>query len=481
MRAWRITVTIGAVVAATAGLAAMVRRRARGTRADRTLELVKAGSKAGRNYAAMSLGSAMASDDRKAEMKARFELQTAEQVAEMLGNMKGAVMKLGQMASYLDQGLPEPVREVLAQLQSDAPPMSFELVTQVVRAELGGAPDVVFAEFDRSPLAAASIGQVHRARTHDGVEVAVKVQYPGVDEAIRADLDNADLLFAAMGMMFPGMDPKPIVTELRERISEELDYCVEATNQRRFAAYYEGHPTIRVPRVIDDLSTARVLTSEYATGAKWSEVLTWSPEQKNLVAETIYRYVFTGLYRMGAFNGDPHPGNYLFAPDGKVTFLDYGLVKVFTPDEIGRFAEMIISMCIERDIGRFRKSVEQVGILTDGSRFSDAQVEDYFRHFYELVLDDVTMTITPEYASESLRRFFDLSGPHAEMIKSVNLPSSMVIIQRINLGLYALFSELEATGNWRRLADEIWPFVGAAPASPMGEAIAEWELSRSPR
>lgn len=476
-----IALVAAAGATATAAAVLLARSTSKGARTDRTLQLVRAGSKAGRNYAAMSIGSAIASDTRKAELKARFELQTAEQVAEVLGNMKGAVMKLGQMASYLDQGLPEPVRDVLAQLRSDAPPMSFDLVTQVVRAELGGAPDDVFAEFDRAPLAAASIGQVHRARTRDGVEVAVKVQYPGVDDAIRADLDNADLLFAAMGMMFPGMDPKPIVAELRERISEELDYTIEAGNQRRFALYYEGHPTIRVPKVIDDLSTARVLTSEFATGAKWAEVLTWSQEQKNLVAETIYRYVFTGLYRMGAFNGDPHPGNYLFGLDGTVTFLDYGLVKVFTAEEIDSFAEMIVSMCIERDIGRFRKAVEEIGILTGGERFSDAQIEDYFRHFYELVLEDVTMTITPEYASESLRRFFDLSGPHAEMIKSVNLPSSMVIIQRINLGLYALFSELGATGNWRRLADEIWPFVGAAPASPMGEAIAEWELARGHR
>ncbi len=444
-------------------------------RVERTMTLARAGSRAGRNYAAMSVGSAMASDEKKAELRSKFELQTAEQVAETLGNMKGAVMKLGQMASYLDQGLPEPVREVLAQLQSDAPPMSFDLVVGVVVAELGATPDEVFAEFDREPIAAASIGQVHRAMTHEGVEVAVKVQYPGVDEAIRADLANADLLFAAMGMMFPGMDPKPIVVELRDRISEELDYVQEAAHQQRFADYYAGHPYIKVPRVLSELSTARVLTSELAVGARWSEVLTWTQDERNLVAETLYRYVFTGLYRIGAFNGDPHPGNYLCSKDGTVVFLDYGLCKVFTPDEIESFAEMITAICIEHDIPRFRRSVEDVGVLAPGAAVTDEEVADYFAHFYELVLEDTTMTITAEYASETIRRFFDLAGPHANVIKSVTLPSSMVIIQRINLGLYALFSELGATGNWRRLANEIWPFVSGPPATPMGEAIAEWE------
>jgi predicted unusual protein kinase regulating ubiquinone biosynthesis (AarF/ABC1/UbiB family) len=162
----------------------------------------------------------------------------------------------------------------------------------------------------------------------------VKVQYPGVDAAIRSDLVNTDLLFRAMGVMFPGLDPKPLIAELRARIVEELDYNIEAGNQRLFADYYARHPFIRVPAVLDELSSARVLTTELATGARFAELETWPQNQRDAAAECIFRFVFRSIYRIHAFNGDPHPGNYLFHGDGRVTFLDFGLVKRFTSDEV---------------------------------------------------------------------------------------------------------------------------------------------------
>jgi len=442
------------------------------------MELARVSSRAGANFASMTARSTFASEDRKAELRSEFELRTAEQVAETLGNMKGAVMKLGQMASYLDQGLPEPVREVLAQLQTGAPPMSAELAAGMVRSELGQDPEHLFAEWDPVPLAAASIGQVHRALLHDGRAVAVKVQYPGVDEAITADLDNSDLLFAGLGMLFPSMDPKPIVAELRERITEELDYRKEAANQTRFAEYYEGHPTIHVPKVIEEFSTGRVLTTGLADGVPFAEAVTWSQDERNLAAETIYRYAFGGIYRLGTFNGDPHPGNYLFQPGGRVTFLDYGLCKVFTPEELSLFEDLIETMVLRPDVEQFVEHTQRIGFYKKSSKAADELAFDYFRHFYEFVLRDEDMAVTKEYASESIRRYFDLSGPYAEIIKAANVPPSMVIVQRINLGLYALFAELGATANWRRIANEIWPFVGGPPATPMGEAIASWEAQR---
>ena len=444
-------------------------------RVARTTELAKVGARAGANYAAFSARSAFASTDRKAELREHFELQTAEQVAEVLGNMKGALMKLGQMASYLDQGLPEPVREALAQLQADAPPMSFALVSEVIRAELGATPQEVFASFEESPIASASIGQVHRAVTHHGAAVAVKVQYPGVDAAIQADLDNTDLLFGALGLLFPGLDPAPIVAELRLRILEELDYRQEARNQTVFAEYYAGHPTISVPTVHPELSTGRVLTTDFADGVGWAEMQTWPDDERNLAAETIYRYAFTGIYRLGIFNGDPHPGNYLFRPGGHVTFLDYGLCKRFSADEVRSFAELIQAMVIDGDLSRFRRTMDRLGFLTRADGFSDDEIGEYMRHFYEMLLVDGVTTVEPEYASKMVRQYFDLSGPYAEIIRSVTLPGYMVIVQRINLGLVALMAEMRATANWRRICEEIWPFVTAAPSTPMGVQIAEWE------
>jgi predicted unusual protein kinase regulating ubiquinone biosynthesis (AarF/ABC1/UbiB family) len=487
----RIRVLLAAGAAAAVGGAVLYRRRNRAgatgaaagpvgatTRVQRSALLAGTATKVGGGWAADRARRVFADAERREAIDEARQLKTAEQVAETLGNLKGAMMKLGQMASYLDQGLPEPVREALAELQQDAPPMAPELAAQVVREELGADPDVLFAEWDPVPIAAASIGQVHRALTHDGRAVAVKVQYPGVDAAITGDLENAGMLFTGMKFLFPGLDPGPLVEELRERIIEELDYRLEADNQKLFAATYAGHPTIRVPAVVDELSATRVLTTELAPGVRFNEMLEWSQDEKNLAAETIYRFVFGSLYRLGAFNGDPHPGNYLFEPGGVVTFLDYGLVKRFTHGELKPFEDMIVAMVMHRDVAEFRRIVEQVGLLAPNPAFTDEAVGEYFGHFYEFVLDDQEVTMTEEYASETVRRFFDTSGDHGEIMKAANVPKSMVIIQRINLGLYAILGQLEATANWRRIANELWPWVDGPPSTPLGEAEAVWRAQR---
>jgi predicted unusual protein kinase regulating ubiquinone biosynthesis (AarF/ABC1/UbiB family) len=484
-------VGIAAGVAAAVAVAAVVLRRRVPTggrsastalptdRARRTAVMARIGARAGGDLVVTRARSLLADDATRDRLKAEFELRTAEQVAEALGGMKGALMKLGQMASYLDQGLPESVRDTLAQLQSEAPPMSAELVAEVVRDELGAPPESVFADWDPVPLASASIGQVHRAVTHEGLPVAVKVQYPGVDRAVAADLENTDLLFNVMSLLFPGMEPGPIVAELRERLVEELDYRIEADHQRLFAAQYRGHPYIHVPSVVDHLCTARVLTTELAEGARFAEVVTWSDEERQLAAECLYRFAFGSIYGLRAFNGDPHPGNYLFRPGGHITFLDFGLCKRFTDDEVGVFEDMIRAMVLDRDVRAFHRVVERIGILPPGFEVADEDLADYFGFFYEFVMDDREMEITPEYSSRSVRQFFDLSGPHAEIMKAANLPPSLVIIQRINLGLFALFGDLGARGNWRRIAEELWPFVSGPPSTPMGQEIAAWAAGRA--
>ena len=436
-KASTIAKMLGVVAAATAGVLAVqeAKRRARrakeakpiatSSRNARSAAMAGLGAKAGGKYALHRARKVFASAERHAELDAAFELQTAESIAEALGNMKGAMMKLGQMASYLDQGMPEPVREALAELQANAPPMSAELAAQVVREELGGAPEDVFETWDPKPIAAASIGQVHRAITKDGRAVAVKVQYPGVGDAIRADLDNAGMLFGAMGMMLPGLEPGPLVEELRTRLVEELDYVKEADNQRLFTEYYAGHPFIHIPAVVDELCTERVLTTELAEGARFHEVETWSQEERDLAAEAIFRFVFGSLYRLHAFNGDPHPGNYLFKPGGQVTFLDFGLVKRFDPDEVDLIASMLKAMVVDKDIKEYRRLIESIGMLKSGTSFTDEEVMDYFGHFYDFVQRDEVGTITPEYASETVRRFFDYGGEHGEILRAGERPTDV--------------------------------------------------------
>jgi predicted unusual protein kinase regulating ubiquinone biosynthesis (AarF/ABC1/UbiB family) len=488
-RARTVATIVGLVTAAAAGaLAVKEARRRADTTADgagtapvsstsrnaRSAAMAGVGAKAGGSYALHRAKRAFASAERQVELDTAFELKTAESITAALGNMKGAMMKLGQMASYLDQGLPEHVRAALAELQSNAPPMSAELSGQVIAEELGDAPLRLFAEWDPAPIAAASIGQVHRAITRDGRAVAVKVQYPGVGDAIRSDLENAGLLFGAMGMLFPGLEPEPLVAELRERLVEELDYRLEADNQRLFADFYRGHPFIHVPQVVDELSTERVLTTELAEGVRFEVAETWSQAERDLAAESIFRFVFGSLYRLHAFNGDPHPGNYLFRPGGQVTFLDFGLVKRFTFDEVQVLERMITAMVLDRDIPAYRRVIEEIGMLKPDAPFTDAEVEDYFGHFYDFVLRDEVATITSDYASETVRRFFDAGGPYGPIMKAANVPPAFVIIQRINLGLYAIFGQLRATANWRRISQELWPFVAGPPSTDLGHQAAAW-------
>ena len=448
--------------------------------AGRSGKVAKLGAKVGAAHASAAARKVFASAERRVEIDEERRLKTAEAVAGELGQMKGALMKLGQMASYLDEGLPEPLRMALAQLRAGAPPMSRELAAGVIRSELGADPDDVFVEWDPDPIAAASIGQVHRAIVVDpdtGEErpVAVKVQYPGVDAAIEADLRNADYLGVLLKQGFGGLEPDEMVAEVKERIVEELDYAREARNQQEFADFYRGHPYIHVPEVIPELSTGRVLTSDLVDAHTWDELLTWDQAERDRAAETIFRFVFRSLYRMHAFNGDPHPGNYLFHGDGRVTFLDFGLVKHFSPVEMTTFESMVKSAAVDHDAARFRSIVEGAGMLRAGAPVETDAVGEYFNQFYEPVRVDREMTWTPEYASGIVRHTFDRTSPISQY---ATVPRAFVFIQRINLGLYAILGQLGATGNYRRIAEELWPFVDAPPSTDIGRAEAEWLAAR---
>ncbi len=482
-------VATAVLLAAAAAAAVVVRRRddadevvatavERATLGRRNLAVAGLGARTGRRFAMTAARKTFASAERRSELDREFQLATAGDVTEALGNMKGALMKLGQMASYIDSGLPDPVRQTLAQLQNDAPPMTPELARSTVEAAFGAPLAERFAEFDLEPIAAASIGQVHRAITLDGRAVAVKVQYPGVAEAVAADLGNADWLFAMLATAFPGLESGPVVEELKERLGEELDYELEAANQREFAEFYRGHPFIHVPEVIDELCTPTVLTTELAVGVSFDEVCTWTPEERNRTAETLFRFSFGSIYRSAAFNGDPHPGNYLFRPGGEVTFLDFGLVKRFDAEQTDLFERMINAMVIERDIPAFRSVITEAGLIAPDAPFTDDEIGDYFSFYYTYVLADGPVTIDEEYAAGGVRHLFGTDGEHGELMKQLNVPPSFVVLQRITLGLMGLFASLEATADWRSIASELWPSVSAPPSTDLGRRAAEYRRGR---
>jgi predicted unusual protein kinase regulating ubiquinone biosynthesis (AarF/ABC1/UbiB family) len=440
-------------------------------RVSRGLTAMRLAARGGARYAVNAPRLFASAGEHRQRLRDDLALRTAQDVADTLGTMKGVLMKIGQLASYVDDGLAPPARRVLGRLQDSVPPMSPELSAGVVRDELGGAPDQVFAQWDPLPIAAASIGQVHRAITTDGRAVAVKVQYPGVAETIAADLGNVTLLRSLLRMAAPSQDVNELIEELTMRIGEELDYVREAESQRQFAAYFDGHPTVTVPRIIDEFSTARVITSELSTGARYSEMLDWSQEEKDLAAETIYRFTFRSLYEMRSFNGDPHPGNYLFHPGGQVTFLDFGLVKHFTAAELDPLEQMIRALCVENDPEGFRRAMEDAGFLERGAPLSTDQVIEHMALFYDTVKSPGRRTMTGEYASALARRYVDFKSPLASYAR---IPRSYVIVQRINLGVFSILGQMNATADWRAISEEIWPFTHAPPSTPMGEAEEGW-------
>ena len=447
-------------------------------RLARGREMATLATRVGTVTAANRARRVFASAERREALDAELQLRTAEQVATALGQMKGALMKLGQLASFVDESMPEPVRQALAQLQQDAPPMSPELAAEVVIAELGAPPEEVFAEWDPVPIAAASIGQVHRAITRDDRPVAVKVQYPGVGDAIRADLDNLDLAGMAMPFLWRSLDVAEVTEELRARLTEELDYTVEAANQRRFADWYRGHPFIEVPDVVDELSTGRVLTSDLLTGARFDEMATWDQEQRNLAGETIFRFVFRSLYCFHAFNGDPHPGNYLFRPDGRVSFLDYGLVKYFDEDDIAQVVGLAKASVVDRDPVAIRQAAERAGYYVPGAPIDDARVAEYAALFWDWVQHDEPVTITSEYASQLTRRLLLAHQEFPETMRWGRVAGRFVVLQRINVGLVAILGRLHATANWKAMAEELWPFTAGPPSNALGHEEAAWFATR---
>jgi predicted unusual protein kinase regulating ubiquinone biosynthesis (AarF/ABC1/UbiB family) len=219
-----------------------------------------------------------------------------------------------------------------------------------------------------------------------------------------------------------------------------------------------------------------VLTTELATGARYAEVQTWPAPERDLAGEALFRFVFGSIYRMLAFNGDPHPGNYLFEPGGRVTFLDFGLVKWFDPHEVKLLGDMVRSIVIDRDIPAFRRSVEAAGFLRPDPALSDEEVADYFGHYYELVLHGGPLTVDTDYASQTIRHFFNASH---EVVQRANVPPAFAILQRINLGLYAVLGGLRATADWRRIAEEVWPFVDAPPSTELGRLEAQWRAAHA--
>ncbi len=418
---------------------------------------------------------ARGSEGRQAALERR-QIEAAEQIVAALGTMKGAAMKVGQVMSFLDVGLvPEEYREEfqrkLGALRDAAPTVTFKDMRKVIEQELGEPLREVFDDFDELPIAAASIGQVYRATLADGREVAVKVQYPGVAQAVRADMQNLGLILRLAKRIAPGMDPKALGEEIRSRIEEELDYELEAQNQRTLSRVFRGHPFIAVPDVVTSLCRERVLVSEFVEGKGFEELKGLRQEERDRVGEILFRFYFGCLYRHHQFSGDPHPGNSMLLADGRMAFLDFGLFKRMPPGTVELEIEVARAV-IEGDAQTIMRIGSETGFFPQPERFEPQRVLKHFRAATSWYTSDAAVELTPELATQVL---IDMSDPRSEyfgQLRHENAPPDHVLGRRMELLTLAVIAQLHARGNFHRIARE-W-FYGDEPATDLGRQEAEF-------
>ncbi len=406
----------------------------------------------------------------------RRNIEAAEQIVAALGTMKGVAMKVGQVMSFLDVGLvPEEYREEfqgkLAALRDAAPTVTFKEMRKVIEQELDQKLDDVFAEFDQEPIAAASIGQVYRATLQDGRAVAVKVQYPGVATAVRADMQNLGMILRLAKRIAPGLDPKAVGQEIRSRIEDELDYELEAQNQRSLARIFTGHPFIVIPNVVTSLSRERVLVSELVVGVGFEELKGLPQAERDRLGEILFRFYFGCLYRLHQFSGDPHPGNSMMLADGRVAFFDFGLFKRM-PDGAVELEIAVARAVIEGDAETIMRLGTQVGFFPQPERFNPERVLEHFRAATAWYTVDQEVELTPEQATQVL---IDMSDPRSEyfgQMRHESAPPDHIFGRRMEVLTLAVIAQLQAHGNFHRIARE-W-FYNDPPATELGRQEAEF-------
>ncbi|MCN9239998.1 AarF/ABC1/UbiB kinase family protein [Streptomyces sp. RY43-2] len=409
-----------------------------------------------------------------------LQQRTADQLFKVLGELKGGAMKLGQALSVFESALPEevagPYRAALTKLQEAAPPMPTRAVHAVLEERLGAEWQTLFLEFEDKPSAAASIGQVHRGVWHDGREVAVKVQYPGAGEALLSDLSQLSRFARLLGPLVPGLNIKPLITELRDRVSEELDYGLEAQAQQAHAEEFANDPDVMVPAVVHQCE--QILVTEWIDGIPLSEVIAeGSQEQRDRAGQLLARFLFSGPARTGLLHADPHPGNFrlLPGPDGashmeswRLGVLDFGTVDRLPgglPAPIGHS----LRMALEGDAGAVYELLCEEGFVKDSIELDPDAVLDYLLPIIEPAQAD-EFTFTRGWMRSQAARIGDPRSPAYQLGKRLNLPASYLLIHRVTLSTIGVLCQLGATVRLRDELEEWLPGFLAAKEQAEGQA-----------
>lgn len=425
---------------------------------------------------ASKLAAPMRSDAANADKRDQQILRFADELVTVIGSMKGAALKLGQMLSMFDMGLSTDSTRAefgrrLAPLFAAAPPVDDAIMMKVLEAELGG-PAFGRITVRPKPIAAASIGQVYRATTADGRDIAIKIQYPDVASAVRADLKNLALVVRLGRGRLPGVDMDSIVAEVTRRVLAELDYRTELANHVRVYDFYRDHPSWRIPEPIADLCTDRVLVTEYLDGMSFSEACALPASDRDRIGEAVYRFYCGGVYELGEFCADPHPGNIIVLPDGGVGFLDFGLYIDMSDPDLSLQRTAFRALMEGRAADVYQMGID-FGFIVDEAAMSEAQAAEYMEKVVGWHLRPEPVTVTPELAGRVFSSAVMPGSGHFGQIREQNLVETHAFARRTEISVCALLGQLVATGPWGAIARE-WMYQPALPATPMGESIAAW-------
>src|SRR3954464_266570 len=439
-------------------------------RVQRTAKVGSVLGSAGARYAGTRARNVVRSSDAATAELDKRHMEAAERMVDALGQLKGAAMKIGQLASFIDTDfLPPEYRELyqdkLSQLRSEAPSMPWKQVRDVLAEEWDEPVEDLFEDFEEEAAAAASIGQVHRATLPDGRRVAVKIQYPGVAKALRADMQNAGMIMRMAKALAPGLDAKAAAAELKERVLEELDYEYEAQNQRTFARAYRGHPFIYVPDVITRLSRSRVLVSEWVDGMGFEEVRQLPQSERDRFGEIVFRFCFGSIFHLRHFNADAHPGNYVLMEDGRVAFLDFGMTKQLDHEQI-ELETVAVRAVLDDDPERLREALADLGFLARPKRVDAERLMAHVKADGGWYLDDRAGTAHSEHAREGMTAVTDPRSEFYALMRRENLPANELMGRRMEFGVLAVLGQLDATPNWNKIGCEWW-FAGE-PATELG-------------
>jgi predicted unusual protein kinase regulating ubiquinone biosynthesis (AarF/ABC1/UbiB family) len=436
------------------------------------------GTQAARYAGTRAAGVARSSESAEERLEARHT-ETALRMVRTLGELKGAAMKIGQLASFIDtEFLPPEYAEIyqaeLARLRSSAPPMPWDRVRAVIEDEYGEPVDEHFAEFQHEAFAAASIGQVHRATLLDGRRVAVKIQYPGVAEALESDMRNAGMMVRLAKALAPGLDAKAVAQELRERVMEELDYEYEAQNQRSFSRAYRDHPFILVPDVITRLSRRRVLVSELVEGLGFEQVRKLGDEERSRFGEIIFRFCFGSIYHLQHFNADAHPGNYLLMADGKVACLDFGMTKKLDVEQI-QLEQRAVDAAVRQEPEALREALHDLGFVKNPSQLDAERLMEHVMLVGGWYMEDREYEVSSRRVMKIIESTSDPRSEYFDLMRRESLPAEELMGRRMETGCLAVLAQLRAKRNWHRIMRE-WVY-GDEPETELG--VQEWDYFES--